>query len=139
MTKPNPVAKWAAWAPYLQSLLRVIAASMFTLAGTRILFGFPDKGPGGPVSLLSQMGIGGILEAFGGALLVVGLFTRPIAFILSGMMAVAYFQFHAPQSFWPVLNNGVPAVLYCFIWLYFSAAGAGPLSLDAWWKRRAGS
>jgi putative oxidoreductase len=80
---------------------------------------------------LSQLWIGGVLELVGGALLLLGLFTRPAAFVLSGMMAVAYFQFHFPHSFWPTLNNGVPAVLYCFIWLYFSAAGAGPWSLDA--------
>jgi putative oxidoreductase len=81
--------------------------------------------------LLSQAWVGGILEVFGGALLLVGLFTRPVAFLLSGEMAVAYFQFHFPQGFWPTTNGGVPAALYCFVWLYFSAAGAGPWSLDA--------
>ncbi len=73
---------------------------------------------------------------FGGSLMLVGLFTRPIAFILAGEMAVAYFQFHAPSGFWPQINNGMPAVLYCWIWLYISAAGAGPWSLDAKRKRR---
>lgn len=77
------------------------------------------------------VGIGGLLEVVGGGLMLVGLFTRPVAFVLSGMMAVAYFQFHAPGGFWPTVNGGVPAVLYCFVWLYFSAAGAGPWSLDA--------
>jgi len=80
---------------------------------------------------MSQVGLGAILEAFGGGLLLVGLFTRPVAFLLAGEMAVAYFQFHAPQSLWPTINSGVPAVLYCFVWLYFSAAGAGPWSLDS--------
>jgi len=79
---------------------------------------------------MSQMGLGAILEAFDGGLLLVGLFTRPVAFLLAGEMAVAYFQFHAPQGFWPTMNGGVLAVL-CFIWLYFSAAGAGPWSLDS--------
>ncbi len=97
------------------------------------LFAFPIGMPPdrGTAKLMSQIGIGGILEAFGGALLLFGLFTRPVAFILAGEMAVAYFQFHAPQSFWPIMNNGVNAALYCFVWLYFSAAGAGPWSLDA--------
>ena len=93
-----------------------------------VLIALPN---GGTVPLLSQAGIGGVLEFFGGALLLVGLFTRPVAFLLSGEMAVAYFQFHFPQNVWPVLSGGVPSVLYCFIWLYFSSAGAGPWSLDA--------
>jgi putative oxidoreductase len=86
---------------------------------------------GGTAVLMSQIGIGGILETFGGALLLVGLFTRPVAFILAGEMAVAYFQFHFPQGVWPNMNGGMAAVLYCFVWLYFSASGAGPWSLDA--------
>jgi len=86
---------------------------------------------GSTATLMSQVGIGCILETLGGALLLLGLFTRPVAFILAGEMAVAYFQFHAPQSFWPIVNNGVSAALYCFVWLYFSAAGPGPWSLDA--------
>ena len=106
---------------------------MFILAGTTKLFAFPAGVPpdGGTVPLMSQMGLGAILEAFGGGLLLVGLFTRPVAFLLAGEMAVAYFQFHAPQGFWPTMNGGVAAVLYCFVWLYFSAAGAGPWSLDS--------
>jgi putative oxidoreductase len=86
---------------------------------------------GGTARLLSQIGIGGVLETFGGFLLLLGLFTRPVAFILAGEMAVAYFQFHFPQGFWPTMNGGVSAALYCFVWLYFAAAGAGPWSLDA--------
>ncbi len=133
MTEPNLVAKWSAWAPYLKSVLRIVAAFMFMLAGTAKLFAFPIGMPpnGGTAPLMSQIGIGGVLEVIGGALLLLGLFTRPVAFLLSGEMAVAYFQFHFPQGFWPVVNGGVAAVLYCFLWLYFSAAGAGPWSLDA--------
>jgi putative oxidoreductase len=133
MSASNVVAKWSAWAPQLRSVLRIVAAFMFIQAGTMKLFAFPIGIPpdGGTAPLMSQVGIGGILEVFGGGLLLLGLFTRPVAFLLSGEMAVAYFQFHAPQSFWTVVNNGVPAVLYCFLWLYFTAAGAGPWSLDA--------
>jgi putative oxidoreductase len=121
----------------LQAVLRIVAAFMFLLAGTMKLFAFPAGVPpnGGTVPLASQMGIGALLEVVGGGLLVLGLFTRPVAFILSGEMAVAYFQFHFPQGVWPNLNGGIPAVLYCFLWLYFSAAGAGTWSLDATRRR----
>jgi putative oxidoreductase len=119
--------------PQILSLLRIIAAAMFILAGTIKLFAFPMGMPpdGSTAPLFSQMGLGGILETLGGTLLLLGLFTRPVAFILAGEMAVTYFQFYAPISFWPVVNQGVLAALYCFVWLYFSAAGAGPWSLDA--------
>ena len=124
--------RWSGLAPWFLSLLRIVTALMFLQAGTVKLFGWPMAMPGGAtVQLTSQVGIGGLLEFVGGMLLLVGLCTRPVAFVLSGEMAVAYFQFHAPQAFWPVVNQGQPAVLYCFIWLYFSAAGAGPWSLDA--------
>jgi putative oxidoreductase len=133
MATPSLVAKWSTWGPQMQSVLRIVAAFIFILSGTMKLFAFPAGVPpdGGTVPLLSQMGIGAILEVVGGGLLLLGLFTRPVAFVLSGEMAVAYFQFHYPQGFWPTMNGGIPAVLYCFIWLYFSAAGAGPWSLDA--------
>ncbi len=126
-------AKWSSGAPYLQSVLRVVAAFMFIQSGTMKLFAWPVGVPpdGGTVPLVSQMGLGGVLEAVGGVLLLLGLFTRPVAFLLSGEMAVAYFQFHFPTDFWPVASGGVAAALYCFLWLYFSAAGAGPWSLDA--------
>jgi putative oxidoreductase len=129
----NIVSRWISWAPYFQSILRIVAAFVFIIAGTIKLFAFPVGIPpnGGTVELISQMGLGGILETFGGVLILIGLYTRPVAFILSGEMAVAYFQFHAPMGLWPNLNNGLPAVLYCFLWLYFSAAGAGPWSFDS--------
>ena len=132
----NLAARWSALAPQLLSVLRIVAALMFMQSGTMKLFGWPLAMPGGGTApLLTQVGIGGILEVVGGVLLLVGLFTRPVAFILSGEMAVAYFQFHFPQAFWPIVNQGQPAVLYCFIWLYLSAAGAGPWSLDALRKK----
>lgn len=132
----NIEAKWSAWAPQLLSVLRIVAAVMFMQAGTVKLFGWPMAMPGGGTpEMFSQVWIGAVLELVGGALLIVGLFTKPVAFILSGEMAVAYFQFHAPTGFWPVVNQGQPAVLYCFIWLYLSAAGAGPWSLDAFRRK----
>jgi putative oxidoreductase len=114
--------------------MRIVAAFMFIQAGTMKLFAFPIGVPphGGTVLLISQIGIGAVLEAAGGALILLGLFTRPVAFLLAGEMAVAYFQFHFPKGFWVVVNGGTSAALYCFVWLYFSAAGAGPWSLDAW-------
>ncbi len=116
----------------MQGLLRIVAAIMFMSAGSMKLFAFPMGIPpnGKTVELISQMGLGGILEFFGGMLLMVGLFTRPVAFVLSGEMAVAYFQFHFPQNIWPIINGGQTAILYCFIWLYISAAGPGALSID---------
>lgn len=133
MTAPNIVARWSSWAPYLLSIQRIVAAFVFMQVGTAKLFAFPAAimPGGGTAPLMSLPGIAGILETFGGALLLVGLRTRPVAFLLSGEMAVAYFLGHAPQGFWPVLNQGQPAILYCFLWLYLSAAGAGPWSLDA--------
>lgn len=130
-------ATWSALAPRLLSVLRIVSAFTFIPTGTMKLFAFPMGMPpdGSTATLMSQTGLGGILEVFGGGLLLIGLFTRPVAFILSGEMAVAYFQFHAPQSFWPIVNQGVPAVLYCFIFLYFSAAGGGPWSVDALRKK----
>jgi putative oxidoreductase len=131
--EPNVFAKWRSLAPYVLSLLRIISALMFIQFGTMILFAFPVGMPpnGATAKLLTEVGIGGVLEAFGGTLILLGLFTRPVAFILAGEMAVAYFQFHSPQSAWTVVNQGTPAVLYCWVFLYLSAAGAGPWSLDA--------
>ena len=133
MTAPSIPAKWPTWAPYLLSLLRIVAAFLFMQFGTAKLFAFPAAimPGGGTAPVVSLIGLASILETFGGLLLLLGLFTRPVAFILAGEMAVAYFTGHAPQGFWPVLNQGYTAILFCFIWLYFSAAGPGPWSLDA--------
>lgn len=131
---PNGITgQWALGAPYLLSALRIVASLMFITSGTVKLFGWPMAMPPGqpPLQLLSEVGIGGLLEFVGGILLLIGLFTRPVAFILAGEMAVAYFQFHFPGGFWPVVNQGTGAVLYCFLFLYHSAAGAGPWSIDA--------
>ncbi|HYM20322.1 MAG TPA: DoxX family protein [Candidatus Kapabacteria bacterium] len=128
----NISSKWQSYSPYILSLLRIFAALVFMQPGAMKLFGWPAPLPNGiTISLFSQMGLAGVLEVFGGALLLVGLFTRPVAFILSGEMAVAYFQGHFSHGFWTVVNHGEPAVLLCFIWLFISAAGAGPWSIDA--------
>ena len=133
MALPKIVSNWSNWGPQFQSVLRIVAAFIFMLSGTMKLFAFPAGVPpdGGTVELITQVGLGAVLEVFGGGLLLLGLFTRPVAFILAGEMAVAYFQFHFPQGFWPTMNGGVAAAIYCFVWLYFSAAGAGPWSFDA--------
>ena len=133
----NLISKCSATVLYIHSLLRITSAFMFIQSGTMKLFSFPMGMPEGVTAdLLSQIWIGGVLELVGGALLLLGLYTRPTAFILSGEMAVAYFQFHAQQNFWQIINGGIPAVLYCFIWLYFSAAGAGPWSVDSFLLKR---
>lgn len=126
-------AHWISRAPYLLSILRIVTAFLFVQYGTTKLLAFPAAvmPDGGTASLNSLAGAAGALELVGGALLLAGLFTRLVAFLLSGEMAVAYFTGHAPQGFWPILNNGVPAVFFAFLWLYFSAAGPGPWSLDA--------
>ena len=137
MDETYPVGRWKSLAPELLSLLRVVAALAFVAAGTSKLFAFPVGMPpnGTTASFPSQIWIGGFLEVVGGLLVLVGLFTRPVAFVLAGEMAVAYFQFHFPQGFWPTVNGGVAAMLYCFVWLYISAAGPGPWSLDALRRR----
>lgn len=133
MNGSDAVSRWRSWAPYLLSTLRIVAAFLFMQFGTGKLLAFPAAimPGGGTAPVASLAGIAGILETFGGLLLLIGLFTRPVAFILSGEMAVAYFYGHAPQGFWPVLNQGALAVFYCFLFLYLSAAGPGPWSLDA--------
>jgi len=116
------------------TLLRVVAALMFVQAGGMKLFGWFGGMPGAngtPPPMLSQIWIGGVLELVGGILIALGLFTRPVAFILSGEMAVAYWQFHAPKGTFPIENHGELAVLYCFLFLFMSAYGAGAWSLDA--------
>ena len=119
-------------------LLRVVAGLLFFQAGSMKMLGWFGGMPGHPGStapLMSQIGIGGVLEFFGGLAIMLGLLTRPVAFILSGEMAVAYWQFHAPNGAWPILNHGEPAVLLCFIFLYMAARGGGDWSLDALIRR----
>jgi putative oxidoreductase len=126
-------SRWRLLAPYLLSLLRIVAAFLFMQVGTAKLFAFPAAiMPGGGTAPVGSLAwVAGSLETFGGAFLLVGLFTRSVAFLLSGEMAVAYFIGHAPQGLWPVLNQGTDAALYAFLFLYISAAGPGPGSLDA--------
>lgn len=118
----------AAWQPRLLSLLRIITALLLLQHGTAKLIGFPHVAMFDNVRLLSLLGIAGILEFAGGVLLFLGIFTRPVAFILSGEMAVAYFIAHAQKSFFPILNGGELAVIYCFVLLYLAAAGGGAWS-----------
>jgi putative oxidoreductase len=122
-------AFWSRYTPVLLSILRIVVAFLFIEHGAQKLLGVPGAGDH-RVELMSLMGLAGVLEFLGGALVLLGLFTRPVAFVLSGEMAFAYFMAHAPQGFWPVLNHGEAAVFYCFTFLYFSAAGGGPWSLD---------
>ena len=133
MTAPTIATRWRSWAPYLLSVLRIVAAFLFIQFGTAKVFGFPAPiMPGGGTAPVGSLPwVAGSLETYGGLLLLVGLFTRPVAFLLSGEMACAYFIGHAPNGFWPVLNQGHPAIQFCFLFLYLSAAGAGPWSLDA--------
>jgi putative oxidoreductase len=118
----------------LHSLLRAITGALFMQHGLQKLFGLlvsPDRPWTGAPPAFSQFWFAGVLEVFGGALIVIGLFTRPVAFLLAGEMAVAYFQAHAPRSFWPILNGGENVVLFCFVFLYLFVAGAGRYSVDA--------
>jgi len=119
------------WAPRVLSILRIAAALFFLQHGFAKLLGFPHVAYFDGLQLFSLIGLAGVLEIVGGLLLLVGLFTRPVAFILSGEMAVAYFSAHAPASFFPLLNQGELAALYSFIFLYLAAAGGGVWSLDA--------
>ncbi len=118
------------WSPYALAALRIVTALIFIAHGTQKLLGFPAAPPNGLPALLSLGGIGGLLELFGGILILIGLWTRPVAFILSGQMAVAYWMFHAPRSFYPLLNGGDAAILYCFVFLLLVFTGPGALSLD---------
>ena len=131
------LARWRAWAPYFLSLLRIMSAFLFFQAGSAKLFAFPGAvmPGGGTASVMTQAGFAGVLEVIGGALLLLGLFTRPVAFLLSGEMAFAYFIGHAKGGFWPILNGGTDAIFFCFLFLYFSSAGGGPISLDSLRRR----
>jgi putative oxidoreductase len=122
------------WPRAIHSLLREITGALFIQHGVQKLFGLLVSASqmwNGPPPVFSQFWFAGVLEVFGGILIVLGLFTRPVAFLLSGEMAVAYFQAHFPRSFWPVLNGGENVVLFCFVFLYLFVTGAGPYSLDA--------
>ncbi len=119
------------YTPYALAALRIATALIFMLHGTQKLLGFPAPPQSGLPPLFSLLGIGGVLELVGGFLILIGAFTRPVAFILAGEMAVAYWMFHAPRNLYPVLNGGDAAILYCFVFLYLVFAGPGPWSLDA--------
>ena len=129
------------WAPQLLSVLRIVVAFLYFQVGSAKWFAFPAAimPGGGTAPVGSLVWFAGIIEVVGGTFLLLGLFTRPVAFILSGEMAFAYFIGHAPNGFWPVLNQGGPAIFNCFTFLYFSAAGPGPWSLDALLARRRGT
>ena len=124
------------WQPTVLSLLRFMSGLLLMQHGTAKLLGFPALPMFADLQIGSMVGIAGIIELVGGALLVVGLFTRAAAFIASGMTAVAYFMVHAPKSFMPILNGGELAVLYCFVFFYLVFAGGGPISLDAMLRKK---
>jgi len=133
MAEPAIVTKWKSWSPQLLSVLRIVAAFLFFQFGSAKWFAFPAAiMPGGGTAPLGSLAwFASVIEVLGGGLLLLGLFTRPVAFLLAGEMAVAYFYGHAGNGFWPLLNQGTPAVFFCFLFLYVSAAGPGPWSLDA--------
>lgn len=119
------------WTPYVLGVMRIIVGFLFLQHGSAKLLGVPHVAMLDGLQLMSLMGLAGVLELVGGTLILIGLFTRPVAFILSGQMAVAYFMAHAPNGFLPILNQGELAVLYSFVFLYLAFAGAGKLSLDS--------
>ena len=120
----------AEWAPRLLSVLRIVAALIFLEHGTQKLFGFPPRASGMGPETFSLLWFAAVMELIGGVLLLLGLFTRPVAFLLAGEMAFAYFISHAPRNFFPALNGGDAAILYCFVFLYMAAAGGGAWSVD---------
>jgi putative oxidoreductase len=121
----------ASWAPRLLSVLRIMSGLLFMQHGTAKLLGIPQMAMFAKLQPFTLSWFAGVLELVGGALLVIGLFTRPVAFVLSGLMAFAYFIAHAPRDFYPIVNAGELAALYCFVFLYFAAAGGGAWSVDA--------
>ena len=139
LTRDTRIPAWLLGTTH--SLLRIVTGALFMQHGVQKLFGLlvdPARPWNGAPPMFSQFWIAGVLEVFGGASIVLGLFTRPIAFLLCGEMAVAYFQMHFPRSFWPVRNGGESVVLFCFVFLYLFAAGAGPYSLDGILRGRRG-
>ncbi len=125
------VAADGIWAPRMLAVLRIMTALLFIEHGCQKLLGFPPPPGGEGPPLVSLLGLAGVLELFGGLLILIGLFTRPVAFLLAGEMAFAYFLGHAPKSFFPALNGGDAAILFCFLFLYLCVAGAGAWSIDA--------
>ena len=127
----------SAWAPRVLSILRIVVGFLYIWHGTSKIFGFPSAGgaPFVPLEWMTLKGVSAFLELVGGVLLLIGLFSRPVAFILSGHMAFAYFMAHAPQSVWPIINRGELAIVFCFVFLYIAAAGPGPWSIDAAMRR----
>ena len=123
------------WTPSVLGLLRIVTGFLFLQHGSAKLLGMPHIAMFEGLQLMSLMGLAGLLELVGGTLILIGLFTRPVAFILSGQMAVAYFMAHAPGGFLPILNQGELAVLYSFVFLYFSVAGPGSFSIDGILKK----
>ena len=128
--------KLTSWAPHVLSVLRIVTGLLFVEHGTQKLLGFPAGEMAGATIDLSLMGLSGVFELVGGALILIGLFTRPVAFILAGMMAIAYWTVHHPGNPYPVNNGGDAAILYCFVFLYLVFAGAGPISIDAMMRKR---
>jgi putative oxidoreductase len=125
----NAFDRLAPWQPQMLAVLRIMTALLFIEHGTAKLFGFPPDPNVAHVQLVSLIGFAGILEVFGGLLVLVGFCTRPVAFVLAGFMAVAYFMAHAPRNFFPLLNMGDAAILYCFVFLYLMVAGPGAWSI----------
>jgi putative oxidoreductase len=149
---PTNDSFFARWSPRLLSVLRIIAAFLLIQHGAQKLFGVPaapapapqqaaqqntqqQPAPQKPSGMPPMMLVAGVLEFFGGLLFLFGLFTRPVAFLLSGELTVAYFMAHAPRGFWPLLNQGELPALYSFLFLYFAMAGGGPWSIDRLWRR----
>ena len=140
MARRSNDSRIPAWLPgVMLSVLRVVTGALFMQHGVQKLFGLlvnPARPWNGPPELFSQFWFAGMLEVFGGALIVLGLLTRPVAFVLAGEMAVAFFQAHFPRSFWPILNRGESVVLFCFVFLYLAVVGAGPYSIDGMLRAR---
>ena len=135
----NPIFEGGGWAdrwrPQFLSILRIVTALLFLSHGLSKIFGIPPSSASFPPPW-TLLWIAGMLELIGGTLLLVGLLTRPVALLLAGEMAVAYWLVHAPQNFWPVLNGGEAAILFCFAFLFFVFSGPGPWSVDCWWQQK---
>jgi putative oxidoreductase len=131
----EPSSPGSAWPARALASLRIVAGLLFVEHGLQKYLGFPVPGPFGLVHPISLMGLAGVLELVGGGLIIIGLLTRPVAFILAGEMAVAYFMAHAPRGFFPIVNQGESAILFCFIFLLLAAAGPGAWSMDGWRTR----